>query len=329
MNGVGRNSPLKPPPWLGAGETPVPRRSTGRLVAAVLVPSALLAAVATVSVLLLTGVLRFGSPGVLSLSMSTRVDATLKPVKTATSFSSAEPALYCCARVRAFGDTRLEAQWLRGSVLVGDYKSTYAKVAPQPAVRFTTVTGRVAFKLARPGSTWPTGSYSVRVLIDGEPAGETRFAVTKAAPEAEEGSRYEDPSGRFSIMVPAGWSEAEPSSLGGALAGFVAPMGPYPPRYAVSLTDFTSVDIAYLNSILRAEGAADDQLFSQYSIGDLVGARRTFEWDLKLGEEQYRLRTIQVVVQKGPQVYSIDCQSLALDYKADEPTFNAVINSFQ
>jgi hypothetical protein len=97
----------------------------------------------------------------------------------------------------------------------------------------------------------------------------------------------------------------------------------------VSLTDFTSVETGYLDDALRQSGAKAGEVFSSYSVGQMVGARRVFEWDYVSGQEKYRLKTIQVVLQKEGKVYSIDCHSLALDFDANEPTFNTVVNSFR
>ena len=254
----------------------------------------------------------------------------MKPASSSNLFSADAASVFCCANVRAFNDTGLEAKWFGEKGQVADFKGTFGQMAGVSGSRFAPTAGRVAFELAQPGGGWARGAYSVRVLLDGKPAGERNFRITEATGGGVVGTRYNDPGGAFSILVPDGWKPAEKQSLGSALTGFISPLGPFPPKYAVSRTDFTSVETGYLNDILRQTGTtASSEMFAPYSIGDLVGARRVFEWDFNPNGQQYRLKTIQVVVQVDNKVYSIDCQSLAIDYTENEPTFNAVINSFR
>jgi hypothetical protein len=281
-------------------------------------------------VVLLEGVITFGRPSLTAVTMSQKVDGTQRPESSATSFSPDTATIYCCATVRAFNDTRLEARWFDSKGQVARYRSTFGRMSGTTGAGFLPSRGRVAFSLVRPRQGWATGEYTVRLLLDDRQAGEMEFTISEAADGGIEGTRYEDPSGGFSILVPEGWLPAGEESLEGALAGFLAQVGSYPPRYAVTATDFTSVETGYLNDIIRQEGANSDELFVPYSIGDLLGARRTFDWELETGDGQkYGLKSIQVVVQVDNIVYSIDCHSLAIDFSQNEPTFTAITNSFR
>jgi hypothetical protein len=324
-------NPYGPAPEAGLGPAWAgPSAGRGRRVSAVLVPLLLLCTLTALVVVFLTGMVTVGKPSMTAITLAPKIDETQRPTSAATEFSSDAPAVYCCATVRAFSTTKLEARWFDSSGQVARYRSTFGAMSGTAGAKFLPSRGRVAFKLERPKRGWSLGPYTVRLLLDNAQAGEADFTVSKARVEGTSGTRYEDPSGGFSILVPEGWKAADKSSLEGALAGFMGQMGPYPPRFAVSLTDFTSVETGYLNQVMKQEGANSNELFQQYSIGDLAGARRTFDWELDAGNNQrYRLRSIQVVVQVDNRVYGIDCHSLAIDFSQNEPTFNAVINSFR
>jgi hypothetical protein len=305
---------------------PPPGSGSGRRLAAIIVPLVMIVVIATVSALFLTGVIRLGTPSMTAISMASRINRAARPLDARKRFTDEDPAAYCCATVRAYGNTPLEAKWFQSGTQVADFKSTFGAMAGSPAARFTTSRGNVAFALERPRSGWVTGPYTVKVFIAGKQAGSTDFLVGSGQPAGLTGVRYTDPAGGFSILVPEGWLPAEASTLGGALAGFMAPAGQaYPPRYAVSLTDFTSVDVKYLNDIMTKAGARPGELFSAYSVGEIKGARRVFDWDY----QGAKLRSVQVVLQNGDGIYSIDCHSLATDFQASEPVFNAVVNSFR
>lgn len=319
-----------PPPGYPPGPAPAASGGRGRRAAAILVPALLLIAVTAVVVVFLTGVVTVGQPAVSGITLAPKVDRSMRPVSSTSIFTADNASIFCCANVRAFNNTTMEAKWFGEKGQVADFKARFGVMAGVSGSRFAPTSGRVAFELRQPLGGWALGSYSVRLLIDGKPAGEQKFRITKAAAGTVAGTRYNDPGGAFSILVPEGWKAAEKQSLGTALAGFISPTGPFPPKYAVSLTDFTSVETGYLNEILRQSGTpSSSEMFAAYSIGDLLGARRVFEWDFNPNGQQYHLRTIQVVVQKDDKVYSIDCQSLAIDFTRNEPTFNAVINSFR
>lgn len=326
----------EPPPEFFPGPVftvegpPAEPSSRGRRVAAVAVPAVTVAVLVVLGVLLLTGTVKFGSPAVTAVTLASKVDATGKPLDSRTRFTDEDDRVYCCANVRAFDSTRLESRWYAAGVQVSGTKGTFGKMAGASPAKFTTTRGRVCFSLLRPATGWAAGPYSVKVLLNGKTANKKDFMISVARPEGMVGLRYTDPSGAFSIVVPEGWRAAEKSSLGGALAGFIAPAGAveYPPRFAVSLTGFESADVTYLDRTLNLAAGAPDA-FTAYSIGELAGARRTFEWDYSDNGQVRRLRSIQAVVQTGQGVYSIDCHSLASDFPANEPTFNAIINTFR
>lgn len=302
----------------------------GRNAPAVLVPLLLLLAVTGLVVVLLTGVVRFGAPAASGISMAPSVDETQRPRQAMTAFPVETPAVYCCASVKAYADTVIEAKWFGNGGRIAGYKSTFGKMTDVTAAKFMPSKGRVAFRLQRPDGGWETGAYSVRLYLDARQVGEARFTIANSRTAGVEGGTYREPSGAFSILVPEGWKTAEENSLDGALAGFVSEAGPYPPRFAVTLTSYTSVAPTYLNRIIREAGAKNDELFSQYSIGDLLGARRSFNWEFDAGGGQkYSLKSIQAVVQVENAIYSIDCHSTAIDFERNKPVFNAVIDSFR
>lgn len=303
----------------------------GRRAAAIVVPLVLVAVVVAVSVVFLLGVVKFGKPSLSGSALASQIDSSRKPVDTTSRFSADDAAIYCCANVRAFGDTLFEARWYRTGLQVGYYKGRFGAMAGAPPVKFLPTGGRVAFKLERPKDGWAGGPYSVRIMMNGKRAAALDFMVSEAAPEGLIGARYTDPSGAFSIIVPDGWRSAEAASIGGGLAGFIAPsaQSAYPPRFVVSSTDYASADVAYLNEQIKQASPKPTEVFAGYSLGETPAARRTFDWDFKIGDQQYGLRTIQVVVQKGGKVYSIDCHSLATDFAKNEKTFNAIIETFK
>lgn len=310
---------------------PEPPSTTGRRVAAILVPALTLAVLIALAVLFLTGTVRFGTTSVTAVTLASKVDASGRPLDSKARFTDEDASVYCCANVRAFASTRLESKWFLAGKQVSSTRSTYAKMAGTPPARFVTSRGRVCFRLERPSGGWAGGPYSVKVFLNGKQAAQKDFMISEARPDGMVGLRYTDPSGLFSIVVPEGWRAAEKSSLGGALAGFMAPAGQaaYTPRFAVSLTDFESADVEYLNRAIGPAGATTLDSFVPYAIGELAGARRTFEWDFSENGQVHRLRTIQVVVQTPQGVFSIDCHSLASDFTANEPVFNAIVNTFR
>lgn len=311
----------------GAQAGPSPR---GRRAAAVALPVVTVAVLVAMGALLLTGTVKFGAPAVTAVTLASKVDSAGKPLDSRSRFTGEDERVYCCANVRAFASTRLESKWYGAGVQVSSTGGTFGGIAGTSPVRFATTRGRVCFALERPADGWVAGPYSVKVLLDGRVAGRKDFMVRVAGPEGMAGIRYRDPSGAFSIVVPEGWRAAEESSLGGALAGFLAPSSPagYIPGFAVSLTDFESAGAGYLNKTMNLAPGAPDA-FVPYSIGELAGARRTFEWDYDGNGEPRRLRSVQVVVETGGGVFSVDCHSLASDFPLNEPTFNAVINTIR
>jgi hypothetical protein len=313
-------------PFFVIEEEPAPPSGKARRLAAILVPLGLIAVIAALSALFLAGVVRMGRPSMTAVSTASRISRASRPLDAKTRFTDDDDAVYCCATVRAFGDTRLEARWSQSGTQVAVFKSTFGAMAGPPAAKFTTARGNVAFALQRPRAGWVKGPYTVKVFIAGRQAGSAEFLIGSSQPSGLTGVRYTDPSGGFSILVPEGWLQAEASSLGGAVTGFIAPAGQaYPPRFAVSLTDFTSTDVKYLNDIVSKAGANPTELFSAYSVGDIKGARRVFDWDY----QGARLRSVQVVLATADRIYSIDCHGLATEFATNEPVFNAVINSFR
>ena len=288
------------------------------------------AAAVALGVMFFTGVVRFGTPGVSGVTMASKIDVRRRPVEKKARFSGSEQRIYCCARVRAFEDTVLEARWYLGSSQVGGYSTRYGSLTRSSTGKFITSGGNVAFSLERPPAGWLGGDYQVRVYLDAKRAGNTGFSI-KQRDGGSGLSTYRDPAGVFSVGVPYGWSAADESTLDGALAGFLGQGGDYPPRFVVVSTDYTSVDPAYLNGSLSKDGtAASGEQFQAYSLGESPGARREFEWDYESGEETFKLRSVQVLVQaKDGKVYGLNCHSKAEDFKSNLPVFNSIINSFR
>lgn len=276
-------------------------------------------------VLLLAGVIRFGKPSVNGVTTANRIDSRKRPVAPGSSFGQSDPRIYCCARVKAFGDTVLESRWYAGDRQVGGYSCAFSAITGSPAGRFLPAKGTVAFHLDRPDSGWTGGRYTVRLFADGRRAGEASFTV--AAGESTGGSVYRDPSGLFTVQVPPGWVRSE-SSARGLLAGFSDVSGSYPPRFAVVSTDVRSVDPGLLNGQLGPDSGAGK--FERYVLGDFSGARRDYLWDTQVGQRDVELHSIQVLIEgKDGKVYGLNCHALKSQYERYLPAFNRVINSFR
>lgn len=304
----------------------------GRTAVAVTVAVLLVVVVVALTIVFFTGVVRIGTPGYSNIKLTLEVDRAGRPVGKQTSFTGNESRVYCCARAKAFEDTVLESRWSRGDTNLADFKGTFGRLTGGSTGKFLAAEGNVAFYLDRPSEGWTPGSYTVELLIDGRQAGRESFTMPKPANGQALPTMvtYEDTTRHFSIRYPEGWEEADPSSLSGGLVGFMSPSGgEYPPRFAIAVSDFSSTNIDYLNGILTSAGAPPTELFTAYSLGDRVGARRTFEWDYKEGDKTHRLKSIQVVVQGRDHVYSLDCHSLASEFDANLPVMNAIINSFR
>lgn len=326
MNGM---PPYGPPYGPHAGP-PYGPPARDKWVLPVVIIAVCTAAAVALAVIFFTGVVRFGTPRVSGLTMASKIDVRRRPVEKKARFSGSEQRIYCCARVRAFEDTVIEARWYLGSSQVGGYSARYGSLTQTSTGKFITAGGDVAFFLDRPPDGWLGGDYQVRVYLDAKRAVKAGFSI-KQREDGSGLSTYQDPAGVFSVGVPYGWAAADESTLDGALAGFLGQGGDYPPRFVVVSTDYTSVDPAYLNGTLSQDGTtAPGEQFQAYSLGESPGARREFEWDYKSGEETFKLRSVQVVVQaKDGKVYGLNCHSKAEDFKSNLPVFNSIINSFR
>ncbi len=108
--------------------------------------------------------------------------------------------------------------WFRheGIAAGTDITSRWYYLGPSPPVAITegTITtqppgnwGQFSCELG-PGKLWPSGPYRIDLLVGGPLAAEARFTVTGAAsvgPRRED-QPYVHPSGRFQLIVPAGWT---------------------------------------------------------------------------------------------------------------------------
>lgn len=293
------------------------------------IAAALVLLVALVTFLFFAGVIRFGTPVVSSLTMASKIDSHQRPVVKKSNFDGSEKRIYCCARVRAFEDTVLEARWYRGNAQVGGITGKFAALTHSSSGKLLTSRGDIAFYLDKPPSGWVSGSYQLRMYINGKRGPDVGFSM---AARGQEGTSqaYSDPGGLFSVKVPDGWLDADSTTLEGALAGFTATTGEYPPRFVVIQTDYTSVDPAYLNGLVNQGVQQSSGQFQPYSFGNNPGARRDFEWDYKSGDKTLKLHTVQAVVQgSNGTVFSVNCHSLASEYDSDLPVFNSIINSFR
>ncbi|MFH1150316.1 MAG: hypothetical protein V1748_07570 [Actinomycetota bacterium] len=307
---------------------PHPDPDRGRTVALVAVITGVLVLLVVPVVLLFAGAIRFGRPGAGKVQTAASVDSGLKPVEAASRFGPDDERIYCCAVVRAYQDTVVGTQWRRGAAMVASMSGRFGDLARGSATKFLLSSGRVAFYLQKPAGGWQPGSYTVGLSIDGKAAGETSFAVSGDGASSR-GTTYRDPSGRFTVEVPTGWIEMDQRSTGGALAGFMAPASGYAPRFVVVSTPMTSATPESLNAALAAEGVPEQERFTAITLGTLVGARRTYEWDLEENGGKTRLKSIQVVVDMGNgTVLEINCHSQATRFDENLPTFNSVINSF-
>ncbi len=285
--------------------------------------------VALLTFLFFAGVIRLGTPRVSSLTMASKIDSHQRPSVKRSSFDGSEKRIYCCATVRAFEDTVLEARWYRENSQVGGITGKFGALTHSSSGKLLPSRGDIAFYLDKPPSGWIGGSYQVRVYVNGKRGRAVGFSV---AARGQEGTSqaYSDPGGLFSVKVPDGWLDADSSTLQGALAGFTATTGEYPPRFVVIQTDYTGVDPSYLNGLVNQGGQQSSGQFQPYSFGSNPGARRDFEWDYKSGDKTLKLHSVQAVVQgANGTVFSVSCHSLASEYDRNLPVFNSIINSFR
>lgn len=304
----------------------------GRRTAAVSISALCLVVLIALLAVSLTGVVRVGRPAASSVATARRLSGSNRPAEPVTDFAESDTRIYCTAGVRAFDDTVLEARWRRGRQLVKSFARTFSALTGVSAGRLFTARANVAFYIERPAGGWVAGDYTVEVRLDGRTAGSARFSIAGGEGEdlAPGVSTYRDSGGAFTVSYPAGWSEADPATLGDALAGFVAPgAGEYPARFAVLLTDYTSAEPDYLNGILAQSTPPQQETFTAYSLGDARGARRTYSWSFESGETTLPLRSIQVVLPGKYGVYALNCHSLASGFDANLPAFNSIINSFR
>jgi hypothetical protein len=317
-------------PWSGPppGSAAPPSIGKGRALA-ISLSAACMALVVALSVLFFTGVLRIGAVRLSGVKTAAKVDSRYRPVEATDEFSGKERRIYCCCRIKAFEDTVLEVRWYLGGAQVGGYAGTFGAIARKATGRSLPARGDVAFYLDRPSDGWLGGDYRVAIYADGRRKAEETFSIG----QLERGSglvTYEDPEGSFSVGVPYSWTAADSETVDEALAGFTAQGNGYPPRFVVVETGYESADPNYLNGVLAPGGGTPASQFQAYSLGETAAARRDFEWDYRSGESTLKLHTVQVVAQ-GPEgdVLGLNCHSLAADYEANLPVFNAIINSFK
>lgn len=305
-----------------------PDPDRGRTVALVAVIAGLLVLLVVPVVLLFAGVIRFGRPGAGKLETAASVDQGLKPKKVRSSFGPDDERIYCSAAVRAYQDTVVGTQWRMGTTTVAAMSGRFGDLARRSTTRFLPANGRVAFYLQRPAGGWQPGSYTVGLSIDGKAAGTASFSISQGG-SSPQGVTYSDPSGHFKIDVPRGWTRMDEQSAGGALAGFMGQsQDSYAPRFVVVSTGMASATPETLNAALASEGVPEQERFTAITLGTLVGARRTYEWDLDESGKKTRLKSIQVVVDMGNgKVLEINCHSLAPEFDENLPTFNSAINS--
>jgi hypothetical protein len=299
---------------------------------AIVILTLAVAALVALGVVFIAGVVRFGTVKVSNVTTASKVDAkTGKPIKKTNRFSAGQERVYCCAYARAFEDTVLESRWYHGGKLIGRSRGKFKELIGDSTGKFKTAGGNIAFYLERPAGGWEEGSYRVDLRIAGKQGPKASFTVAKGGSEENQGMlEYADPLGRFSVRYPDGWEKVSTGTPGGALAGFIAPDGgDYPPRFVVVMTDFESANIDYLNGVLKAEGKPDSEMFSPYSLGDKQGARRTYTWEYRSGDKTVQLRSIQTVVQGSKHVYGLNCHSEAVQFDANLPIFDSIINSFR
>ena len=280
----------------------------------------------------LTGVVRVGRPAASSVATARSINASRRPVEKVTRFASSDSRIYCTARVRAFEDTVVEARWRLGRRLVKSFARPFSALTGVSAGRLFTTAADVAFYIETPPGGWGAGNYTVEVRLDGKASGSAAFSVSggESAEQVPGVSTYTDSGGAFSVSYPAGWIEADPDSLGDALAGFVSPVkGEYPARFAVLLTDYASAEPDYLNGLLAKEAQPQQETFTAYSLGETRGARRTYGWAMESGDSTLQLKSIQVVMPGVEGVYALNCHSLASEFDENLAAFNAIINSFR
>ena len=316
-------------PAHGPGPASAPAAHGSRGTAAAAIVAGVVSVVVALSLLVFSGIIRFGTPEMSSLTPASKIDGRKRPFARKVIFDGGEKRIYCCARLKAFEDTVLEARWYRQDAQVGGFSGKFGALTGTSTVRFLVLRGNVAFYLARPATGWLGGSYRVRIYIDGKHAREAGFTITSRGQESGT-TTYKEPGGLFSMELPDTWDYAEADTLRGALAGFVGPGSGYAPRVIIAPTELTSVDTAYLDQAVAQQGQQSAGQFQPYSMGNNPGARRDFEWDYKYKGKELKLHTVQVVFQLADaKVYSINCHSSAADFQKNLPVFNSMINSFK
>jgi hypothetical protein len=299
-------------------------RKQETIIAAVVAFMLVLAAAAAGAVVL-TGVVKFGKPRVLGLSMASEIDRNARPLEKTQVFDEDDPRVYCCARVRAFDDSIVESRWYLGGLQVGGYGVRFGSLDSSSGGRIVPAGGWVSFYLKRPRGGWSAGEYTVKVYIDGVGPTEEKFRIGEADGKSESAT-YRDPDGRFQVDVPAGWTAGEIDPESGELAGFLGEGEDYPPRFVVLETDFDTVDPTALNALLPESTGK----FNGYSLGERPGARRDYQWDYLSDGETLKLHSIQVLAQASDgTVYGLNCHSLADEYEENLPVFNEIANSFR
>lgn len=305
-----------------------PPRETSRkqkAVIAAVVAFALVLAAAAAGVAMLTGVVKFGKPRVIELTMASRIDDSGRPLKETETFDDKDPRVYCCARVRAFDDSIIESRWFLGGLQVGGYGVRFGALDRSSGGRIVPAGGWVSFYLKKPRGGWSAGKYKVKVYIDGSGPTEAVFRIGESDGK-NESATYRDPDGAFQVDVPAGWTAAEVDPESGELAGFLGTGDEYPPRFVVLETDLDSADPATLNELLPESTGQ----YNGYSLGERPAARRDYEWDFLSEGKTLKLHSIQVLAQGSDgTVYGLNCHSLADEYEDNLPDFNEVINSFR
>lgn len=310
-----------------------PGTGRGRKVAGIVIALLVAAAFTAVAVLLLAGVIRFGSAVVNETVTSRSVDPAGRPASKTTTFPPTSERIYCCVQGRFFEDTRLEAAWYFGSKRIAKSGGTCGSLGGASGGRFAATSMWLDFFIERPEGGWSAGRYEVRVLLNGNRVSTERFTVGKeeSEPEDEPGNKtYRDPQGAFSFRYPSQWVKADPASLDGASVGFASPAGGEPPpSVAVVKTELESASLDYLNGLLEKEGVPKEERFATYSLGDKKGARREFAWEMDLSGRKVPMKTIQVVVKGKDGVYEMNAHSAAADFEKNSSVLDAIVNSFR
>lgn len=113
----------------------------------------------------------FSTASISDVETAEDVNSDLEPVNKTSEFKTNQEKIYVTLKFsNAPSDTKLKAEWY--------YIEEEEKIASY--TKKVDGSGRAAFHLTKPDDGWPTGSYEVRLFIDGEKADNASFSIKQS-----------------------------------------------------------------------------------------------------------------------------------------------------